>query len=106
VPAHAPESTCQSCGRETPTVDERCTACGAVKDPSRLPTPTRSWPQTISSQLGAGLVWLAMFLPGITVLVLGLAVVGSGVLVLLAVLLLLAPLAFQLFAADWGDDTR
>jgi hypothetical protein len=102
VPAHAPESTCLSCGAETPTIDDRCGACGAVKDPSRLPTPTRSWPRTLSSHLGTVLVWLAMFTPGLIVLVIALSV-GSDVLVLVAVVLLLAPLVVQLFGADWGD---
>jgi hypothetical protein len=38
--------------------------------------------------------------------VLALAVVDSTALALVAVLLLLAPLAFQLFAADWGDGAH
>ena len=101
--AHAPESTCLSCGAETPTIDDRCGACGAVKDPSTLPTPTRSWPQTLSSHLLTALVWLAMFTPGLITLVLAVAVVESDALVLVAILLLVAPLVVQLFAADWGD---
>jgi hypothetical protein len=101
--AHAPESTCLSCGAETPTIDDRCGACGAVKDPSRLPTPTRSWPKTLSSHLATVLVWLAMFTPGLAVLVLAVAVVGSDALFLAAVVLLIAPLVVQLFGADWGD---
>jgi hypothetical protein len=99
---HAPESTCLSCGAETPTIGDRCGACGAVKDPSRLPTPTRSWPKTLSSHLTTALVWLAMFTPGLTVLAIAIAV-GTSALFLVAVLLLLAPLVVQLFGADWGD---
>jgi hypothetical protein len=101
--AHAPESTCLSCGAETPTIDDRCGACGAVKDPSRLPTPTRSWPRTLSSHLPTALVWLAMLTPGLIVLVLAIVVVGSDALFLAAIVLLLAPLVVQLFGADWGD---
>ena len=100
---HAPESTCLSCGAETPTIDDRCGACGAVKDPSRLPAPTRSWPKTLSSHLGTVLVWLAMFTPGLVALAIAVAVGGPAVLVLVAVVLLVAPLAVQLFGADWGD---
>lgn len=100
------ESTCLSCGRETRTIDERCEACGEVKDLSRLPAPTRSWPATLSSHVGTAAVWLAMLTPGLVVLVLAVAVVGSAALAVLGVLLLLAPLVVQLFAADWGDDAH
>lgn len=100
------ESTCLSCGRETRTIDDRCEACGEVKDLSRLPEPQRSWPATLSRQLGTVGVWLAMFTPGLVALVLALAVVGSAALALLAVVLLLVPLVLQLFGADWGDEGR
>jgi hypothetical protein len=83
-------------------VGDRCGACGAVKDPSRLPTPTRSWPKTLSSHLATALVWLAMFTPGLIALGVAISAGGSG-LFFLAVVLLLAPLVVQLFGADWGD---
>ena len=105
APDEALESTCLACGQETRTIDDRCEACGEVKDLSRLPVPQRSWPATLSRNLGTVAVWLAMLTPGIVVLVLALAVVDSVALVMLAVVLLLAPLVVQLFAADWGDGT-
>src|SRR3712207_3234283 len=96
------ESTCLACGQETRTIGDRCEACGEVKDLSRLPEPVRSWPATLSRQLGTVGVWLAMLVPGIAALVAGL-VTGTTALLMVALVLLLAPLVWQLFAADWGD---
>jgi hypothetical protein len=48
------------------------------------------------------LLWAVVFAPGVVLAVAGLTL-GSWLLLLIGFLLVMLPLAVQLFVADWGD---
>jgi hypothetical protein len=83
-------TVCGGCGRMTPTIHGRCPSCWHVKHvtPSQ-PAPAGRREEGLSTRLGDGLLELLWFAPGLALLLIALIAGDSGVLLVIALVLLL-----------------
>ena len=58
-----------------------------------------------SAGRSSALLWSAVFAPGLVLVGLGVFVFGSSLVIGLGILLLVAPLAVQMFGPDWDRET-